>query len=127
MVVSWNCHGLSNSIPYLKHLFNSGSSIVVLQEHWLWPFELNKLQSVSDGICYHAVSDPRLNDVSELTRGCGGVAILWKKGLTVERLSCNDNGRICVIKVQLENEIYLSILGVYLPSDGYQSCLQLGP
>ena len=69
-----------------------------------------------------------MNDVSELTRGCGGVAILWKKGLTVERLSCNDNGRICVIKVQLENEIYLSIIGVYLPSDGYtkdyQSCLQ---
>ena len=61
-------------------------------------------------------SDPRLNDVSELTRGCGGVAILWKKGLTVERLSCNDNGRICVIKVQLEN-------GYTYPKD-YQSCLQ---
>ena len=126
-IVTWNCRGLSNSVPYLKHLFNSGSSIVVLQEHWLWPFELGKLQSVSDSISYHAVSDPRLSEVSELDRGCGGVAILWKKELPVVRIPCSGNGRICCAKVQLVRGTYLTIIGVYLPSDGYnekyKSCL----
>ena len=60
-IVSWNCRGFSNSVPYLTHLLNIGCGGVVLQEHWLWPFELSKLQSVSDKIDYHTVSDPRLD------------------------------------------------------------------
>ena len=67
----------------LSTFFNSGSAyIVVLQEHWLWPFELGKLQSVSESISYHAVSDPRLSEVSELDRGCGGVG---------KRASCSED------------------------------------
>jgi hypothetical protein len=62
--------------------------------------------------------------MSELTRGCGGVAILWKKE---ERMPCPENGQMCGIKVQLGKEVCLTIVGVYLPSDGYnedyKSCL----
>ena len=52
-----------------------------MQEHWLWPFELGRLESAFEGIWCHAVSDSRLNEVSGQTRDCGGVAILWKKEL----------------------------------------------
>ena len=91
----------------------------MLKEHWLWPFELGKLQSVSDAIYYHAVSDPRLNEMSELTRGCGGVAIVWKEELSVEGIPCPGNGRLCCTKIQLVKETFLTIVGVYLPNNGY--------
>ena len=91
-IVTWNCRGFNNSVPYLNFLLNLNNSIVVLQEHWLWPFELANLQTVSEKIDYHAVSDPRLNETSELTRGCGGVAILWNKDLHVEKIPYPGNG-----------------------------------
>ena len=126
-IVTWNCRGFNNSVPYLNFLLNLNNSIVVLQEHWLWPFELEKLQTVSEKIDYHAVSDPRLNETSELTRGCGGVAILWNKDLHVEKIPYPGNGKLCCTKVQLVDDTYLNIIGVYLPSYGYteeyQTCL----
>lgn len=41
-VVAWNCHGLSNSAPYLQTLANS-FDIIIVSEHWLWPYELHTL------------------------------------------------------------------------------------
>ena len=38
-IATWNCRGLHNSIPYIRHLIAKGIDILVLQEHWLWPFE----------------------------------------------------------------------------------------
>ena len=96
-----------------------GHGVVILQEHWLWPFELAKLRSVSDKINYHAVSDPRLDENSELSRGCGGVAILWSNDLIVERIPYPGNRRLCCSKVHLMEDTYLHIIGVYLPSNGY--------
>ena len=69
------------------------------------------------------LSDPRLNETSEL-KGCGGVAIL---DLHVENIPYPGNGRLCCTKIQLVDDTYLSIIGVYLPSYGYteeyQACL----
>ena len=61
------------------------------------------------------MSDSRLKEQSDLTGGCGGVGILWKKDLSVITLPCPNSSRIC------------AIVGVYMPSDRkteeYQSCL----
>ena len=126
-VVTWNCRGFGNSIPYFSYLFSSGSDVIVLQEHWLWPFELGKLQSAFEGIHCRGVSDSRLNEQSDQTRGCGGVAILWKKGLSVLTLPCPNNGRVCGIKISSSVASNITVVGVYMPSDGhtdeYQSCL----
>ena len=70
----------------------------------------------------HALSDSRLNEVSGQTRGCGGVAILWKKELLWKKASsaqCPGNGRLCCVKIQLSDCSYLmgtlmSINPVYL-------------
>ena len=47
-------------------------------KHWLWPFELSKLDTIVPGYKGTGISDTRLHEQSALTRGCGGVGILWK-------------------------------------------------
>ena len=78
-IATCNCHGLRNSIPYIQHLISTDMDVIVLQEHWLWPFERHILQSISDQYSFTLVCDNRLNPSSNLR--CGGVAILWKKCL----------------------------------------------
>ena len=69
---------LSCAIPYLQILAKQ-SNIIILTGHWLWPFELSKLDTIVPGYKGTGISDTRLHDQSALTRGCGGVGILWKK------------------------------------------------
>ena len=83
-ITCWNCRGLSSSIPYVNHLMDSGSDIVVLSEHWLWPYELHKLNEIHPGYQGLGRADARLTDSSDIPhRGCGGVGIVWKKSLDV--------------------------------------------
>lgn len=44
-ISAWNCWGLANAVPYLQTLAEK-SDVIVLAEHWLWPFELSKLDSM---------------------------------------------------------------------------------
>ena len=71
-VSCWNYHGLSTSLPYLNSLLKEGSKIVLLSEHWLWPYELHRLREIDEE--YEAVgkSDSRLTEEREGGRGCGG-------------------------------------------------------
>ena len=45
-IATWNCRGLHNSIPYIQHLISINVDIIVLQEHWPWPFQWNSLQYI---------------------------------------------------------------------------------
>ena len=38
----WNCRGLKGSVPYIQSL----PSVLVLVEHWLWPYDLDKLKTI---------------------------------------------------------------------------------
>ena len=79
-VASWNCCGFHNSIPYIQELLSSEDvDFLVLQEHWLWPFQLNQLGSIDKNYCHTAVCDKRLSPTSDLIRGCGETVILWKR------------------------------------------------
>ena len=116
-VVSWNCRGLHNSVPYLHHLIAQDVDIIILEEHWLWPFELSHLSSIDSDFSVTAVFDQRLNATSDLRRGCGGVAILWRKSLHASPLSFTDCDRMCGLSVNLPNSYRsLNIIGVYMPS-----------
>ena len=115
-ITTWNCRGLLNSIPYIQHLISTGTDILVLQEHWLWPYELSELQSINPNYTYTAVSDSRLTPTSTLTRGCGGCAIIWKKTIPAVVMSNLESDRSCGIKVPIKDTHTLTILGVYVPS-----------
>ena len=128
-IATWNCRGLNNSIPYIRELLLSGIDIIVLQEHWLWPFQHDQLASINSSYSFCAVSDNRLNSDSDLRRGCGGVSILWKKDLNVTLLPHINSDRICAIQLALSGSSLLTIIGIYMPSsdypqDEYISCLE---
>ena len=42
-ISTWNCRGLQNANPYIHQLAMEGSDIIALNEHWLWPYQLNCL------------------------------------------------------------------------------------
>ena len=46
-LLCWNYRGLSSSLPYIESLIESGSKVLCLSEHWLWPFEMHKLNEVN--------------------------------------------------------------------------------
>ena len=118
-IATWNCRGLHNSIPYIKHLLSKGVDILVLQEHWLWPFELDQLGSIDPEFAYTAVCDSRLSPSSTLTRGCGGCSILWRKSTSAVPISNLDSDRICGIQLPIEGSKLLTIIGAYMPSSEY--------
>ena len=120
-IATWNCRGLHNSKPYILDLIESGVYIIVLQEHWLWPFELPSLSSIHSQYDFTAVSDKRLHASSNLERGCGGVAIIWNKALTCIPISALDSDRVCGVRLLLpstrgHSQRSLTILCVYMPS-----------
>jgi len=80
-IATWNCRGLHNATPYIQMLLSKDIDVIVIQEHWLWPFQVDQLHLISEQYSFTAVSDRRLNSTCELHRGCGGVAILWRKSL----------------------------------------------
>ena len=119
-IASWNCRGLHNSKPYILDLIQNGADIIVLQEHWLWPYDLSSLSSIHPQYDFTAVSDKRLHSGSDLERGCGGVALIWKKALTCIPISALDSDRVCGVRLFLpstksHSKRCLTILGVYMP------------
>ena len=63
----WNCRGLWSSVPYIESLLGEGVKGLVLAEHWLWPFELNKLSEINDN--FEAVGKADVRG----SRGSGGI------------------------------------------------------
>ena len=105
------------SITYVQQLISKGNDIIVLKEHLLWPFKLYNLESIHPDFSFTAIADKRLNSSSELTRGCGWVAIIWKKSLKASPLNFACCDRRCGIQIELRDTgITLNILSVYMPS-----------
>ena len=129
-IMSWNCRGLGTSEPYLRFLSDS-ADIILIQEHWLWPYELHKFSSILSNFSGMGKADDRLTDTSELQRGCGGVGIMWRKSLNVSvTTSPTKSDRICCIEVPLScrSPDKLIIINIYCPSsdssiDYYTQCL----
>ena len=99
-----------------------GSKVLVVSEHWLWPYELHKLNQLSEE--YEAVgkADGRLTDEAAGGRGVGGVGILWHNSIGATPIAGISSDRICGIRFSVEDgdRSVMSVIGVYLP------CLDLG-
>ena len=62
---TWNCRGIRNSVPYINHLPRD-SGVLVIQEHWLWPFEEDFLRDINKDYSYCSVFDACLHAESTL-------------------------------------------------------------
>ena len=123
-ILSWNCRGLTSSIPYIQSLLEM-PSVLVLSEHWLWPYELSRLNDISDDYDSTSKADSRLSDISHERRGCGGIAILWHKTIGASPVSDITSDRVCAIRFcdPNDNKSTFSVIGVYLPcSDQGMDC-----
>ena len=74
--------------------------VIALCEHWLWPFDLPKLDQLHPDYTGFGRSDKRLTSESNLTKGCGGVGLIWKKSIAAVPLSI-DSDRICGVQLEL--------------------------
>ena len=121
-ISTWNCRGLNRGEPYVHQLADNSSDVIVVTEHWLWPFESHRLSQVHPSFASEVKTDARLDENSSLTRGCGGVGLMWRNTLDANPISCISSDRICGIRVKLSSAepVELTILGVYLP------CADLG-
>lgn len=41
-----NCWGMCSPIPYVLHLIEYGSDIIALEEHWLWPYNIDARSNI---------------------------------------------------------------------------------
>jgi len=98
-ITSWNCRGLAKATPYVNNLINEGSDVIVLSEHWLWPFNLSQLQDIHPNFNSFGRADKRLHEGSTLNRGCGGVGIIWKRSLPISPISSIESDRFCVVQL----------------------------
>ena len=112
---------MATATLYLHKLVERGADIIVLSEHWLWPFDLYKLDEVHPDFTGLGHADSRLSEEThDKRRGCGGVGILWRKSLDAFPISEIDSKRVCGIRIKKEDDTWMSIIGAYLP------CADLG-
>ena len=116
---TFNCRGLKNSIPYLHHLIEGGADIIAVTEHWLWPYQLQMLEDIHPSYTGFGHSDNRLDEHSDLVRGCGGVGIIWNRSFRVTPVTSISSDRLCAVKLFVSDTDFITILYVYLPSSDY--------
>ena len=114
-IAAWNCHSLANSVPYLLNLADN-FDIIPISEQWMWPYELPNLDTLLPGYKGFGCSDKWPTECSELVRGCGGVALLWRSSLPVTPVTTLNSDRITAVQVSINSSTSLSVIGVYLPT-----------
>jgi hypothetical protein len=94
----------------------SGSDIIAVSEHWLWPFEADRLRNIHPAFTAE-ISNERLTENSTLRRGCGGVGLMWRKEINATPISSISSDRICGLRVKSPHPgaADITIIGVYLP------------
>ena len=83
-----------------------------LSQHWLWPYELDKLNNISNEFSATGTSESRLCPESDCRRGCGGMGILWLKSIRAKQVDNIFSDRVCAIRfpsMEESNSILTSI------------------
>ena len=79
-ITSFNCSGVKNILPIIADLCET-NDIVLLQETWLMPHDLNILTAVHKD--FDGYSTSAVDCTQELIgRPYGGLSILWRKNMS---------------------------------------------
>ena len=96
-----------------------------MSEHWLWPYEADRLSKIHPAFTAEVKTDERLTENSSLRKGCGGVGLIWKKEIDATPISLISSDRICGIRIKspCPSADDITIIAVYLPcSDMGMEC-----
>ena len=93
---SFNCRSLKNSLFAVRELCNT-HDFVLLQEHWLLPFELDLLNSTHTEFYATGSSAVNISNDVLIGRPYGGTAILYHKNLakSVQILESHNSRITC--------------------------------
>ena len=97
-IAAYNCKNVKTSVPAINKWFEN-NNFILLQEHWLFQFQLNLLGEICEDICFEGKAVDLYNIIrpAQVPWGYGGAAILWKKEINPlikliqdgnERLQC---------------------------------------
>ena len=124
IISTFNCRSVKSSVSEIKQLCDQ-CDIVLLQEHWLLPNDLDYLSNIHHEFLSHARSTVDLSNELLVGRPYGGTAVLYKKNLmpsitTVETF----DPRVCAVHVN-SNHGPILLMCVYMPTDeGNNDCLE---
>ena len=91
------------------------SQIILLQEHWLYPDELQLISQLNPNFSGFGISSMCLDDKFITGRPHGGIGILWGKSLSQStNIIKYEDTRILGLEIKCNNAILL-FLCVYLP------------
>jgi exonuclease III len=112
-IVTFNCKNAKSSLLEIRDLCNN-YDVILLQELWLLPHEINILSSISNNFMYRACSAIDVqNEI--IGRPFGGVAVLWKK----DKFDCVNTQIVCdrlIVFVGLCQGQKINICNVYCPT-----------
>ena len=123
-IFSLNCAGLTNKLPIL-HEICKVHDIILLQETWITPNNINFLSKVHP--CFESHSISAVNFETHMVgRPHGGLGCLWRKDLAIKfEIKSYKDPRLMGIALETSNR-KLFILNVYLPyfsNDNYDEYL----
>lgn len=124
VISTFNCRSVKSSVTEVRQLCDR-SDIVVLQEHWLLPYELDLLSSIHSDFLYHGQSAVDLSQGLLVGRPYGGTAILYRRNLMPSILPVETfDPRISAVQFDTNLGPVL-LLCVYMPpDDGSNDCLE---
>jgi len=119
-IVSYNCRSVKNSVGAVKALCQT-NDIILIQEHWLTPDELNYLSTIDSDFVFFGSSAVDINSALLCGRPYGGTAILYRLNIadSVTLVKCNSS-RITAIELIVslnENPVTILLASVYMPVD----------
>ncbi|XP_053615263.1 uncharacterized protein LOC128678044 [Plodia interpunctella] len=115
-LISFNCKSVKRSFEAVQSLCEI-CDIIVLQETWLYDYDIPLLSSIHENFEYTGKSSMDLSTGPLRGRPYGGLAILWRSGVfdSVSVIECNSD-RLSAIKVTLADRQIL-VINVYMPTD----------
>ena len=129
-ILSFNCKNIKTSGPFFQEV-SKKADIVLIQEHWLYHYELNLLDEIHENYkgIGKSVDSECLSVNPNNRRGYGGVAVLWSKEIDRYIKSKTEGGvRVQCVEIDISEPIL--IVSVYLPTkadndryDEYSDCL----
>ncbi|GBP60354.1 hypothetical protein EVAR_91389_1 [Eumeta japonica] len=112
-IVSVNCKSLRRTQEFIRDLCNC-NDIILLQETWLLPTELNLVEEISEN--HDSIATSAIDSSKRVLNGRphGGVAILFNKKLTVKIIECGSP-RLAAVEVKISPKNSLLVITVYMP------------